>query len=308
MLLATFQAHCIASQGVAIQCVYVCVCPTLIIDHRNCLLACVVIIDKQVVLISGQPSSLLQRAHVAYNQQFPLNLNATLIIIKPFPRSPLLLSSLMQGLLSLSLSSPALLVSTTRTTSAAGTATAYWLIFTVYPQFCQREKEKGKGKGEGDPSEPCLKATERGQSFINSRLAKSTRPCAAIHQTALASVTQLHLCCCCLWASSFVWFILQLLQASSQAFGAYSCGLHTERGGGRESPPKNQFDMIALIIIFYSGCGSIDFFCFFCLLSSFSLVSFFLTTLHAWLCLFFFALPRFVSPIIYEARLNRHSN
>lgn len=34
----------------------VCVCSTLIIDHKNCLLACV-IIDKQVVLILGLPSS-----------------------------------------------------------------------------------------------------------------------------------------------------------------------------------------------------------------------------------------------------------
>lgn len=142
MLLATFQAHCIASQGVAILCVCVCVCPTLIIDHRNCLLACVVIIDKQVVLISGQPSSLLQRAHVAHNQQFPLNLNATLIIIKPFPRNPLLLSSLMQGLFSLSLFSCSSCLYHTNHISSRHSHSILINFYRV-PAVCQREKEKG---------------------------------------------------------------------------------------------------------------------------------------------------------------------
>lgn len=231
MLLATFQAHCIASQGVAVQCVCVCV------PHSNYWpqelsfgLCCYYWQTSRTYFGSAllSPSTSSRRTQPTISTQPERDPHNYKTIS---PQLPLLccLPCLMQGLLSHS--SPALLVSTTRTTSAAGTATAYWLIFTVYPQFARGRRRRG-------PSEPCLKATERGQSFINSRLAKSTRPCAAIHQTALASVTQLHLCCCCLWASSFVWFILQLLQASSQAFGAYSCGLHTEREEGGRAHQK----------------------------------------------------------------------
>lgn len=151
------------------------------------------LLTNKLYLFRVSPA-LLQRAHVAHNQQFPL-LNATLIIIKPFPRQLPLLCSLLSSLpdagtsLSLSLFSCS---SCLYHTNHISSRHSHSILINFYriPAVCQRE---GAGEGRGRP----LWALFKGKSFINSRLAKSTRPCAAIHQTALASVTQLHRCCCC---------------------------------------------------------------------------------------------------------------
>lgn len=154
MLLATFKRIALLPR-VWQQCVRVCVCPTLIIDHKNCLLACVVIIDKQVVLISGQPSSpstssrRTQPTISTQPERDPHNYKTI------SPQTPSCSSVLFPDA-GTPLSPPSLLLSSTRTTSAAGTGTAtvtaYWLIFTVYPQFARR-RERGV-EGEEAPLSP----------------------------------------------------------------------------------------------------------------------------------------------------------
>lgn len=125
MLLATFKRIALLPR-VWQQCAHVsvCVCPTLIIDHKNCLLACVVIIDKQVVLISGQPSSpstssrRTQPTISTQPERDPHNYKTISPQLPPPPSSALFPNA------GTPLSPPSLLLSSTRTTSAAGTATA----------------------------------------------------------------------------------------------------------------------------------------------------------------------------------------